>query len=65
MPAIHRCSSRKPRNSRRVASAIALLVPPSVMSLLARWQVLLSHHWQGQSLSNGEVIGWTIEVLRS
>jgi hypothetical protein len=43
---------------RRVA--IALLVPPSVLSLLLLWQVVLGHHWKGQSLSNGDVIFWTI-----
>jgi hypothetical protein len=40
--------------------AVALLVPPSIMTLLLLWQVVLGHHWQGQSLSNDEVIGWTI-----
>ena len=40
--------------------AIALQVPPSIMTLLLLWQVILGHHWKGQSISNGDVIFWTI-----
>jgi hypothetical protein len=43
---------------RRVA--VALLVPPSILTLLLLWQVVLGHQWNGQSLSNGDVIFWTI-----
>jgi hypothetical protein len=39
---------------------VALLVPPSIMTLLLLWQVVLGHHWKGQSISNGDVIFWTI-----
>lgn len=41
-------------------AAIALLVPPSIMTILLLWQVVLGHHWKGQSLSNGDTIFWTI-----
>ncbi len=40
--------------------AVALPVPPSIMTLLLLWQVILGHHWKGQSISNGDVIFWTI-----
>jgi hypothetical protein len=40
--------------------AVALLVPPSIMTLLLLWQVVLGHHWKGQSISNGDAIFWTI-----
>jgi hypothetical protein len=39
---------------------LALLVPPSILTLLLLWQVVLGHHWKGQSLSNGDVIFWTV-----
>jgi len=41
-------------------AAIALLVPPSIMTLLLLWQVILHHHWKGQSISNNDVIFWTV-----
>ena len=41
-------------------AAIPILVPPSIMTLLLVWQVVLGHHWKGQSISNGDVIFWTI-----
>jgi hypothetical protein len=43
---------------RRVA--VALLVPPSILTLLLLWQVVLGRQWKGQSLSNGDVIFWSI-----
>ena len=41
-------------------AAVVLLVPPSAMTLLLLWQVILGHHWKGQSLSNGDTIFWTV-----
>jgi hypothetical protein len=41
-------------------AAIALLVPPSIMTLLLVWQVVLNHHWKGQSISNSDMIFWTV-----
>jgi hypothetical protein len=39
---------------------LALLTPPCIMLGLVMWQVVLGHHWKRQSLSNGDVLGWTI-----
>lgn len=41
-------------------AAIALVVPPSILTLLLIWQVVLHHHWKGQSISNSDVIFWTV-----
>lgn len=41
-------------------TAILVAIPPLGMLLLLIWQVVLGHHWGKSSMSNGNVIGWTI-----
>jgi hypothetical protein len=41
-------------------AAIALSVPPCAMVGLLIWQVILGHHWGKYSISNGNIIGWTV-----
>jgi hypothetical protein len=40
--------------------AVALASPPCFMLGLLIWQVLLGHPWGKHSMSNGDVIGWTV-----
>jgi hypothetical protein len=43
---------------RRIGPALA--TPPCIMLGVLIWQVVLGHPWGKQSMSNGNVIGWTI-----
>jgi hypothetical protein len=40
--------------------ALALVSPPCFMLGLLIWQVILGHPWGKHSMSNGDVIGWTV-----
>jgi hypothetical protein len=39
---------------------ILLAVPPSILLVLAIWQVVLGHPWGKHPMSNTSLIGWTI-----
>jgi hypothetical protein len=39
--------------------ALMLAIPPSGMSLLLLWQVVLGHPWGQHPMTNTSVIGWT------
>ncbi len=41
---------------------VALAAPPCFMLGLLVWQVVLGHPWGKQSMSNANVVGWTIFV---
>jgi hypothetical protein len=43
---------------RRIRLLVA--VPPSILTLLAIWQVVLGHPWGKQPMSNASLVGWTI-----
>jgi hypothetical protein len=39
---------------------LLLAVPPSILLLLAIWQVVLGHPWGKHPMSNAGLIGWTL-----
>jgi hypothetical protein len=41
-------------------AAIALAVPPCAMAAILVWQVLLGHSWGKYSVSNANIVGWTV-----
>lgn len=41
-------------------TAVALAVPPSVMVLVLVWQVILGHTWGKYSVSNANIVFWTV-----
>lgn len=41
-------------------AAIALAVPPCAMVAILVWQVILGHSWGKYSVSNANIVGWTV-----